>query len=260
MRKEDISYLKKLLESKQNPISIITQQFDDIEIRDEFKDIYNISIIDGSPTWKKFLEQFYAMVKVRPLFADYSKKRVLIVNTDIIQRIPKEKRNSETNKPNSIKSLIQFIATRCPIKVIFLTEKPPNQYKMVVLPLEYGEIIDYGNYGYVADQFIHSLEYNYKINLLEKHHKEVGSLAFLVMLIQDYYYKYYPENEDIENIIRTFFKLQFEAKPEISYSHLALSVGFKEKKSVIFPKYFFKALGDKNVRSYEVKASYLKNL
>ena len=260
MKVKDSEFVHKLIKSDQNPISIITQRFDDIEIKNEFSGLYEITLVEGSPTWKKFLGQFYTTTKVRPLLMDPTKKRIMVINTDLIRRIPKEKRNVDTSKMTSVGNLIEYITTRCPIKVIFITEKPPNNYRMKIIPRVYGEVIDYSNYGYVANEFIHSQNYKHKMNILEKHRKAVGTLAFLVMIIQHYVHIYYPTEKHYDDVIRVFFKLQFEASAELSYKHLARCVGFREKHKIVMPNNFFNILRDKNVRRYEVTAKYIKNL
>lgn len=260
MKLEDSEFIHKLIKSDQNPISIITQQFDDIEIKNEFKEFYEINIIEDSLTWKKFLEYFYAITKVRPLLTDPTKKRILVINTDLIRRIPKEKKKADTSKITSVGNFIQFITTRCPLKVIFITEKPSKDYRMKIRPMLYGKIIDYSNYEYVAGEFLHSQDFDYKMNLLEKHHKAVGTLAFLVIIIQHYVHKYYPHERCYDEIIQMFFKLQFEVSAKTSYKHLALTVGFQDKHKITIPENFFNILRDKNVRRYEMSSSYLKNL
>lgn len=253
MNQEDVKKLKDLIDSPVNPISIITQNFSDIDIKNEFQS-YNIDILESEMNWKEFTEFFYSNVGLKPIISDRTKNRLFVINTDMITKMPDKRAKI------GIDSIIRYIATKCPIKVIFITEKPIKKYKMIVHPTVIGNIIDYSNFEYVANVVLHEKDFSIRLDTVKRHYNDIGSMFPLMYIIQNYIHRYHPIDLQHDFAVNAFFRMQFKIDSNVLATYIASSFFFDENMRVKLPDNFFTVLKDKNVWKPETDVSYIKNL
>ena len=111
-----------------NPLSIIIQGVTDIDIGNFFKNKYSVVLMEKSMSWNKFLSWFHSISHTRSIL-EFNQKRIIIINTDMITRIPKEKTAKAKAKETSVHNFIKFITLKMKTPVILTTEKPKKDYK-----------------------------------------------------------------------------------------------------------------------------------
>jgi len=201
-----------MINGSQNPISIVTQEFDDIEFAVVFGNDYNITMLPDALSWKKFLEWFYTIVKVKPIsmLKVQTGRRIVVINTDIIIRIPADKTEKAKKKKTSVYNFVRYIFNHSPIKIIFLTEKPLKKYKMQVPPTVIGTVHEFNNPYFIADVVLHEPD---RVKALEYLNKYKNLLDPVITIIQHYFNKYEPDRASLDKFICMYYSMRFEVKP-----------------------------------------------
>lgn len=250
IKESHMNQINELIDEGVNPISIISQEFNDIDLEREFKDNYTITVLDKTMTWNKFLKWFHSIANIVPFFSKF-RKRVIIISTDMLSRIPKDKTPKDRAKITSVHKFIQYINISVKVPVILVSEKPIKDYRMKVKPLIIGNIIDYTNTKYIVEQILYEPDVDKTIYVLSKY----GNFYDPLMSILQYnLYRYAKNFSEFDKFIKIYFKIRFEAKLHNVRLLLASSFKLKTRRSVIYPPEYFKTFKYMKTTSKLVKS------
>jgi len=186
-------------------------------------------------SWKKFLAWFYSAIKVKTLNFSTNKrlKRVMLINTDMVSRIPKKKGKEKAKKEeDTVYQLIQHIINRTKVKVVFLTEKPLKHYRMQIRPVLMGTIHDFSNPLFIANVVLHEEDREKAKEYLSKH----GTYFDIVVFILQWYFHKYEPLRDIDHLVYMFFKSRFEDKKQNVVSFIVEFFKAETDRRVNFPR------------------------
>ena len=232
----NLNLIKRNLNEENNPISIITREFSDLDIQIWFKDEYDVIILNEAKNWTKFLKWFYPIAGVRPIFAKHSKK-MMVVNTDLITRIPKEKSDKQKKKKNSVYNFVMHVKFSIDFPVILITEKAKKEYRMHLKPIVIGNVIDYTDSLYIVSQILYNTDVDEVIYAL----KQNGSYYdFIIPILNNHLQLYDPDYFSKEKLIKIYYKIRFEAKIDVIRNLLARSFKITRRSKVSFPVGYFK--------------------
>lgn len=228
--------LSKILQKK-NPISILTQEFSDIDLSYKLKNV-GFTVIgppNGIVTWRKFVDWFYRTAQNNILIPNAH--RVFVINVDLLSRLPKNERTEkQKQKSYSIHNFIEYCNRISNIPVILISENA-HDYRLNVAPLKFGKIIDTSNISYVSSKLTECKNNDELKGILYNYDK---SFDGLVHYVTDKLLKYNKDISSVIEVLETYFKIHriVDKNTLINY----LSSMFKLDKSVFmtYPKHYGK--------------------
>lgn len=246
-RKEKLVKIIKEVNKNQFPVSVITNKFSDMDVVKYFEKSYNVSYLEDRMVWKDFREWFYKVYSSKSVFDTFvgnkPKRRMMIINTDMIGRIPKKlkktkKSKKSTKKPkvDEVFEMIKFIKFKNICPVVFFSEKPIKEYRMQIKPVIVGDIIDYSDKLYVTTQIIYNNDVDEVIDILYKFSKSLEDYKSVMQLV-DHHFCLYSNNHDA---FRLFHKMKYEVSDQnVTRRFIASMFKLKKYHKVLYPDNYF---------------------
>jgi len=241
------AHLNKLSKGlEQKVVSVITNEFSDLDLVFHYEKTHRVYYIDEPKTWNKFIEWITAIVSNGGFFMK-KMPTMFVINTDMISRIPKKKKKTSKKKKKSSKrkkktvitplQLINLFRFKTPHTIIFLSEKPVKENRIGIRPLIFGDIPNYTDKVWIVKNFLYSDDINVKKRILDNARFEtfVQFLFFQSMKHKDF-------QQTVIRFTKQYYQLRFETTPE-SMNNLILSTFSQqlEELPVTYP-HFYKSL------------------
>lgn len=190
--------------------------------------------------WNDFLLWFSSKCGYSSL--SNNKRKIIIVNIDMIARLPnknkKSKKTKKTTKKNTttIEDFLRYVRFYQSVTAIFISEMPLSQYKFIIKPIIIGDIPNYKNAIWCSEKLLYG-------NLEEKNNvvRNVEYLQTPLAIINDFLAKSktnYKEFYRLASIYLRSWKLIESKALRKMISNLIPSLS--DKDSIKYPRYYHK--------------------
>ena len=225
---------------EQRVCSIITTQFSDIDIQHYLKSRYTVILLEEAKTWNKFIEWITASFTHGMNIV--SRPRLFVINIDLISRIPKIKKASKktTKKKKSkkkstigVKKLIQVIQYYQDANVIFISEKPLKDYRMLIKPILIGDVINFNDASWVATTLMYSKNDKLRNQIIDN----ISYYDRIVTMSFNHLMKKNIDPKNVMSLMKSYVGLRYKCSNFIP-SFILNMFQQENKKTVLYPKFY----------------------
>lgn len=257
IKNEYITQINNKLDQK--VVSIITNEFSDIDLVRIYEENYDVYYLDKPLNWNKFIEWISAVQTHGKYFKTSKKSDLYIVNIDMLSRIQsvqkkstaKKSKKSKSKKVMTVDEFINLFRFHIAESIILFSEKPyDKKSKFTIKPIIFGDVPDYTNKIWVVETLMYDTNNDKKLKILDNVNFETIKDLLLSQSLR------HPEFIDrVIQFLKLYEGLKYETKRS-SLNKFILSTfdGSIKKKSFRYPIYYkdLFTLKDKTSNLYDL--------